>query len=140
MNLVIMMGRATKDPETRYSGDLAISNFDIAVDRKFKKEGEATADFFSCTAFGKTAQVIEKYLKKGGKVVVQGRLQNDNYKDKEGKTVYKNQIIIDNFEFAESKKASEEAESESMEIANNNPPAPDGFINVPDDFGGLPFK
>lgn len=128
MNLVIMMGRATKDPESRNAGQTTVSNFSLAVDRKYKKDGEPDADFFDCTAFGKTAEAISKYVKKGTKILVHGRLQNDNYKDKEGKMVYRNRIILDNFEFAERKEAE-----------NNNPPAPDGFMSVPDDMGGMPF-
>ena len=82
MNKVILMGRLTRDPEVRYSNDLAVATFSIAVDRRFKKEGQPEADFFDCTAFRKTAEFIEKYLHKGTKVVLDGELQNDNYTNK----------------------------------------------------------
>ena len=89
MNKTILMGRLTRDPEVRYSQtdrNMAIAKFSLAVDRRFKKQGdETTADFFNCTAFGKQAEFVEKYLKKGIKVVVTGRIQNDNYTNKEGR-------------------------------------------------------
>ena len=92
MNKAILMGRLTRDPEVRYSqGDsqMAIASFSLAVDRRYKKQGdETTADFFNCTAFGKQGEFVEKYLKKGTKVVVTGRIQNDNYTNKEGQKVY----------------------------------------------------
>lgn len=87
MNKVILMGRLTRDPEVRYSqgaSQTAVARFSIAVDRRFKREGEPDADFFNCTAFGKQAEFIERYLRKGVKVVVCGRIQNDNYTNKEG--------------------------------------------------------
>lgn len=111
MNQSILMGRLTRDPEVRYSrGDeaIAIANFRMAVDRPFsRKEDEEKADFFSCTAFGKKAEFVEDYLKKGVKVLVTGRLQNDNYTNRDGDKVYAMKIIVNNIEFAESKKASQ---------------------------------
>lgn len=111
MNQSILMGRLTRDPEVRYSrGDeaMAIANFRMAVDRPFsRKEDEEKADFFSCTAFGKKAEFVEDYLKKGVKVLVTGRLQNDNYTNRDGDKVYAMKIIVNNIEFAESKKASQ---------------------------------
>ena len=82
MNKIILMGRLTRDPEIRYSqgeNSLQIARYSIAVDRRFKRNGEDEADFFNCTAFGKQAEFVERYLKKGTKVLVSGRLQNDNY-------------------------------------------------------------
>ena len=142
MNFVAMMGRLTKDPEVRYTQgqtQMAIANFSLAVDRRFKRENEPDADFFNCSAFGKTAEFIEKYCKKGTKLVIQGRLQNDSYeKDGQKKTITK--IIVEQTEFAESKKASEGNDQGSMENQNNNPPAPDGFMQIPSDLGeALPF-
>jgi single-strand DNA-binding protein len=142
LNYAVMMGRLTKDPEIRYSQGatpMCIASFSLAVDRKIKRENEPTADFFNCTAFGKTGEFVEKYLKKGTKVVAQGRMQNDNYKDKNGNMVYSIKYYIEQIEFAESKKAGEEAETDGTEIVNNNPSAPDGFMQIPDDLGGLPF-
>ena len=137
MNKFLAMGRLTKDPEVRYTqgqNPMAIASFSLAVDRRFKKENEPSADFFNCTAFGKTAEFVEKYLKKGTKVVADGRMQNDNYKDKNGNMVYTMKYLIDTLEFAESKG------SETTEPVNDNPPSPDGFMEIPADFGGLPFK
>ena len=92
MNKVILMGRLTRDPEVRYSqtdSNMAIARFSLAVDRRFKKQGDTvTADFFNCTAFGKQGEFVEKYLKQGTKIVVIGRIQNDNYTNKEGQKVY----------------------------------------------------
>lgn len=131
MNIFMVMGRLTKDPEIRYTQGqqpMAIASFSLAVDRRFKRDNEPDADFFNCTAFGKVAEFVEKFLKKGSKVVCQGRMQNDNYKDKNGNMVYAIKYMIDQIEFAESKK----------EPTNDNPPAPDGFMEVPEG-GGLPF-
>jgi single-strand DNA-binding protein len=105
MNRVILIGRLTKDPEIRTSGNYTIASFSIAVDRKYKREGEAEVDFFNCTAFNKTAELVEKYCKKGTKMVVEGRIQNDNY-EKDGVKHYGVKIMVDSLEFAESKSAS----------------------------------
>lgn len=102
MNRVILIGRLTKDPEIRTSGNYTIASFSLAVDRKYKREGEAEADFFNCTAFNKTAEFVEKYCKKGTKMVVEGRIQNDNY-EKDGVKHYGVKIMVDSLEFAESK-------------------------------------
>lgn len=104
MNRVILIGRLTKDPEIRTSGNYTIASFSIAVDRKFKRDGEPEADFFNCTAFNKTAEFVEKYCKKGTKMVVEGRVQNDNY-EKDGVKHYGVKIMVDSLEFAESKSA-----------------------------------
>lgn len=131
MNKWIGMGRLVRDPEVRYSVDgKAIAKFTIACDRKFKKENEPSADFISCVAFGKVAEFIEKYVKKGTKVVVEGRWQTGSYEDKEGKKVYTNDCFVESCEFAESKKDS--SSSDTLQT----PPTPsdvgDGFMNIPD--------
>lgn len=108
MNKVILMGRLTKDPETRYSGELAISRYSIAVDRRIKREKEPTADFIDCVAFGKNGEFAEKYLKKGTKILVTGRIQTGSYTDKNGKKVYTTDIVVEDHEFAESKKSAED--------------------------------
>ena len=106
MNKVIMCGRLGIDPEVRV-GEKTIGRFSLAVERRFKTEGQPEADFFNCTTFGKQAEFVEKYLHKGTKVIIIGRLQNDNYTNKEGQKVYSVQIIVDEIEFAESKKSEE---------------------------------
>ncbi len=136
MNKVILMGRLTRDPEVRYSqgaSQTAIARFSLAVDRRWKREGEPDADFFNCTAFGRQAEFVEKYLRQGTKVVVTGRIQNDNYTNKEGQKVYSVQIIVEEIEFAESKNAS--AGTASYQADSRPSPsqaAGDGFMSIPE--------
>ena len=133
MNKIILMGRLTRNPEVRYSSgetSVAIARFSLAVDRKFKRQGEAEADFFNCTAFGKQGEFVEKYLKQGTKILLTGRVQNDNYTNREGQKVYSVQIVAEELEFAESK-----GKSDSQEENNN------GFMNIPDGLSEeLPFN
>ena len=101
MNKVILIGRLTRDPEVRYGqggNQTAVARFSIAVDRRFKREGEPDADFFNCTAFGKQAEFVERYLHKGTKMVVVGRIQNDNYTNREGQQVYSVRVMVDELE------------------------------------------
>lgn len=148
MNKVILMGRLTRDPEVRYSqGDsqMAIARFSLAVDRRFKRQGDTvTADFFNCTAFGKQGEFVEKYLKQGTKIVVTGRIQNDNYTNKEGQKVYSVQIIVEEIEFAESKNAAGSGNTFQSAPADGSqePMMPeDGFMNIPDGIDNtLPFQ
>lgn len=120
MNVVILMGRLTRDPEVRYGGanNTAVARFSIAVDRRFKREGQPDADFFECTAFGKLGEFVEKYLRKGTKIVLQGEIQNDNYTNKEGQKVYGMKIIASSIEFAESKKAESKPDDGFMAVDN----------------------
>ena len=116
MNQVVLLGRLTRDPEMRYTtGDnpLAIARYTLAVDRRFKKEGEATADFINCTVFGKGAEFAEKYLRKGTKIAVSGRIQTGSYTNQEGQTVYTTDVVVDSQEFAESKAANVETETQA---------------------------
>lgn len=138
MNKAILMGRLTRDPDVRYSqtdSNMAIARFSLAVDRRFKKQGDTvTADFFNCTAFGKQGEFVEKYLKQGTKIVVAGRIQNDNYTNKEGLKVYSVQIMVEEIEFAESKAAGQGTQ-------NNDSMPGDGFMNIPDGIENeLPFN
>lgn len=143
MNIVILMGRLTKDPEIRYTaGDDGnqIASYSIAVNRVYKRDGQPESDFFDCVCFGKQAEFAEKYLRKGIKMVIQGRIQNNNYKDKEGRTVYRNQIVIVSQEFAESKNAQSGSSSPRQEAAKPKADA-DGFMNIPDGIDEeLPFN
>lgn len=144
MNKIILMGRLTRDPETRYSqGDsqTAITRFSLAVDRRFKRQGDPEADFFNCTAFGRQAEFVEKYLKQGTKVLLTGRVQNDNYTNKSGEKVYSVQIIAEEIEFAESKGANQN--NGGFQPANPSPSeaANDGFLNIPNGIEEeLPFN
>lgn len=127
MNKVIMMGRLTRDPEVRYSNEgSAVSKFSLAVDRRYKREGQPDADFFNCVAFGKTAEFTEKYLKKGTKIVLEGELQNNNYTNKDGQKVYGMQIVVNSLEFAESKSRSNSDPESTQQVDSNE------FMNVPD--------
>ena len=119
MNKSIMMGRVVNEPDLRYTqtenGELAIANFRLAVNRKFVRRGDPEADFFSCTAFGRKAEFAEKYLFKGIKILVEGRMQNDNYKNRAGENVYGMRLMIEEISFAESKKALESGNDEREE-------------------------
>ncbi len=143
MNKVILMGRLTRDPEVRVSTgerQTTIGRFSIAVDRRFKREGQAEADFFNCTTFGKQAEFVEKYLHKGTKVVVVGSVQNDNYTNKEGQQVYSVQIMVDEIEFAESKSSSE-ASGNTYQNAQPASGSANDFMNIPDGVvEDLPFN
>lgn len=111
MNKVVLMGRLTRDPEVRYTeGDnpTTIARYTLAVDRKFKRDGEPTADFIRCIVFGKAAEFTEKYLQRGIKVVISGRIQTGSYTNKEGVKVYTTDIVVEEQDFAESKAVSEQ--------------------------------
>ena len=144
MNKVIMMGRLTRDPEVRYSqgaSQTAIARFSLAVDRRWKREGEPDADFFNCTVFGRQADFVEKYLRKGIKIIVAGRIQNDNYTNKEGQKVYAVQIIVDEIEFAESKNAAATNGTVMQNTPSPSQATGDGFMSIPDGAGEeLPFN
>lgn len=151
------MGRLTRDPEVRYSQGAtptAVARFSVAVDRRFKREGEPDADFFNCTAFGKQGEFVEKYLHKGTKVLLSGRIQNDNYTNKDGQQVYSVRVMVDEIEFAESKNAAGNGDGfNGGNYGNNNnnyggnrsqaapSGAGDGFMNIPDGIDEeLPFN
>lgn len=134
MNKTLLIGRTTKDPDIRYTQSeqpMTIARFNLAVDRRFKKEGEQSADFISCVAFGKTAEFIEKYVFKGTKIAVEGRIQTGNYTNNDGNKVYTTDVVVEQVEFAGSKTDSKSAAKESN----------DDFMNVADglDDEGLPF-
>ena len=139
MNKVILIGRLVRDPEVRYSQgekSIAIARYTLAVDRKFKKEGEQSADFISCVAMGKNGEFAEKYLKQGTKIVVEGHWQTGSYTNKDGAKVYTNDCMVESHEFCESRNASQQS--------NNDRPQPmkdsDGFMSIPDGIDEeLPF-
>lgn len=110
MNKVIVMGRLTKDPDVRYSQGnepIAVARYSLAVNRRFKKQGEQEADFINCVAFGKAAEFVEKFLKKGMQISIAGRIQTGSYTDKNGKKVYTTDVVVEEHYFAESKKDSQ---------------------------------
>ncbi|MBC5685584.1 single-stranded DNA-binding protein [Roseburia sp. NSJ-9] len=140
MNKIIMMGRLTRDPEIRYGGvnnDKAVARYTIAVDRRFKQEGQPQADFFNVVSFGKAAEFVEKYLRKGTKIVIEGELQNNDYTNKNGEKVYSIQIVTSQIEFAESKAS----QNHPQEPPVGNVPDEGGFMSIPDDIEDeLPFN
>ena len=147
MNKVVLMGRLTRDPEVRYSqGDnpLAIARFTLAVDRRFKRDGEQTADFINCVVFGRSAEFTEKYFHQGTKVVVSGRIQTGSYTNRDGVKVYTTEVVVEEQEFAESKAASESNGGYRAPAATAPAPsvdAGDGFMNIPDGIDEeLPFN
>ena len=134
MNSVQLIGRLTRDPEIRYTdGGASIARFGLAVDRRFKQENGADADFINIVAFGKTADFIEKYFHKGMKIALNGRIQTGSYTDKDGKKVYTADVVAENVEFCESKGNSANNDAHAL--------ASDGdFMNVPDGIDDeLPF-
>ena len=151
MNKVILMGRLTRDPEVRYSQGnepMAIARYTLAVDRRFSRnQDEQGADFINCVAFARNGEFAEKYLHKGTKILVEGRIQTGSYTNKEGQKVYTTEVVVENSEFAESKNGSG-APSEIPASASGNYGAPavsqgagDGFMNVPDGIEEeLPFN
>jgi single-strand DNA-binding protein len=129
MNKVILIGRLTRDPETRQAGETTVTRFSIAVDRRFKQDGGQAADFPSCVAFGKTAEFVEKYFKQGMKVALEGHLQTGRYTDKDGVERYPTDVIAEQVEFAESKKA------------DNTTPSGENWVEIPEGIeNDLPFK
>ena len=137
MNKWIGIGRLVRDPEVRYSQggngeSMAIARYSLAVNRRYKRAGEPEADFVNCVCFGKSAEFVEKYFRKGTKVAVAGAIRTGNYTNKDGQKVYTTNVIIDEQEFAESKSSSDRTEE--------RPSANDGFIPIPDGIeGDLPF-
>lgn len=142
MNKVIQIGRLTGDPEVSYSQGAertCIARYSLAVDRKFKRENEPTADFIRCVAFGKNGEFAEKYLRKGTKIAIVGRIQTGSYTDRNGQKVYTTDVVVEEQEFAESKNASDNSYSAPSRPVPSA--AGDGFMNIPDGIDEeLPFN
>lgn len=139
MNKVILVGRIVRDPDVRYSqganGSTAVARYTLAVDRKFKQEGQPTADFINCIAFGKLGEFAEKYLHKGVKIAVTGRIQAGSYKNKDGQKVYTTDVVVEEQEFCESK-------SQSNSQPQPTPSNDNSWMSIPDnlDDSSLPFN
>lgn len=147
MNKVILMGRLTRDAEIRYSqGETAsaIARFTIAVDRRFRRDntdGDQTADFIGCVAFGRTAEFLEKFGRKGTKFVLEGRIQTGSYTNKDGQRVYTTDVVAESVEFAESKSAGGGDGFGAPSMPSPSGAAGDGFMNIPDGIDEeLPFN
>ena len=135
MNRVILMGRLTRDPEVRYSqGEtpLAIARYTLAVDRKFRREEEQSADFIYCVAFGKMGEHVEKYYYQGLKVAVTGHIQTGSYINKDGVKVYTTEVVVEEQEFVESKGSNDKSQGNILQKQE------EGFLDVSDE--ELPFK
>lgn len=141
MNKVILLGRLTRDPEIRYSqgeNSMAIARYTMAVDRRFGRD-EQSADFIGCVVFGKGAEFAEKYLHKGTKIAITGRIQTGSYTNKDGKKVYTTDVVVEEQEFAESRAAGNGAGNQTG--GGNNATTEDGFMSMPDGVDeGLPFN
>lgn len=151
MNKVILMGRFTRDPDIRWTqgqDQRCIARFTLAVDRRRPKtEGQQAADFIGCVAFGKTAEFIEKYMHKGTKVVLTGRIETGSYTNRDGQKVYTTDVICEDVEFAESKAAAGGNAEKGQDRRNEQPRQReaqadmDGFMNIPDGMEDqLPFS
>ena len=128
MNKVIEIGRLVREPEIRYSqgaSSTCIARYTLAVDRKFKQEGQPTADFINCIAFGKLGEFAEKYLNKGVKIAVTGRIQTGSYTNKDGQKVYTTDVVVEEQEFCESKSQSNSQPQPAQ--SNDN-----SWMNIPD--------
>ena len=138
MNKVIIIGRVVRDAEIRYSqgeSSTCIARYTLAVDRKFKQEGQPTADFINCIAFGKLGEFAEKYLHKGIKISVTGRIQTGSYKNKDGNTVYTTDVVVEEQEFCESKSSNQSQGNDRPQTSS------DDFMSIPDGVeDGLPFN
>lgn len=140
MNKVILMGRLTRDPEIRYTQangsqeSMCVARYTLAVDRRGARDGQQSADFISCVAFGRNGEFAERYLKQGVKIAITGRIQTGSYTNRDGQKVYTTDIVIEEQEFAESKKAAGQEQAGYTD-------ARDGFMNIPDGVDEeLPFS
>lgn len=143
MNKVIESGHLTKDAEITYAqgNNMAVARFTLAVDRRFKQEGQPTADFIRCIAFGKTAEFFERFGHKGTKFLIEGRIQTGSYTNKDGQKVYTTDVVVENTEFGESKNSAGEGGYSQAAGRPEPSAAGDGFMNIPDGIEdeGLPF-
>ena len=143
MNKVILMGRLTRDPDIRYTQpnsaqeQTCIARYSLAVDRRFRRDGDSqTADFISCVAFGRQAEFTEKYLRKGTKIAITGRIQTGSYTNRDGQKVYTTDVVVEEQEFAESKAAGQTTQQNPAPMASE-----DGFMEIPDGLEEeLPFS
>ena len=147
MNKVILMGRLTRDPDVRYSAGesgTSVARYTLAVDRRFNRNGDQSADFIGCVAFGRSAEFAEKYFRQGLKIIVSGRIQTGSYTNRDGQKVYTTEVVVEEQEFAESKAASGQASGSGYQPAGR--PAPgnagaEGFMSIPEGIeDDLPFK
>ena len=136
MNNISLVGRLVRDPEVRYGQNesVSVAKFSLAVERKWKRDGEPTVDFINCTVFGKSAEFTEKYFRKGMRVAITGRIQTGSYKNKDGQTVFTTEIIVESQEIAQSKSESNESSTASNAEAGKSPygSSGDDFMSIPE--------
>lgn len=136
MNNVSLVGRLVRDPEVRYGQNesVSVAKFSLAVERRFKRDGDPTVDFINCTVFGKSAEFTEKYFRKGMRVAITGRIQTGSYKNKDGLTVFTTEIIVESQEIAQSKSESNESSTASNAEAGKSPygSSGDDFMSIPE--------
>lgn len=144
MNEVILMGRLTKDPDIRYTQEaqpMCIARYTLAVDRGAKKDGQQSADFISCVGLGKNGEFAEKYLHKGMKICISGRIQTGSYTRQDGQKVYTTDVVVGHQEFAESRQSNDVAHNCSVPQPESQNAAIDGFMHIPDGIDEeLPFN
>lgn len=144
MNKVILVGRLTRDPEVRYTqgeNQTAIARYTLAVDRRFKRDGEPTADFINCVVFGKSAEFAEKYFRQGLRIAISGRITTGSYTNKDGIKVHTTEVTVEDQEFAESKAESEANKTSNQQATSANASSGGGFMNIPDGIEEeLPFN
>ena len=146
MNKVILMGRLTRDPNVRYTQQnssqesMCVARYTLAVDRRGARDGQQSADFISCVAFGKNGEFAEKYFKQGTKITITGRIQTGSYTNRDGQKIYTTDVVIEEQEFAESKGSG--SGSSQQNVPQQSPDVgPDGFMNIPDGIEEeLPFS
>ena len=140
MNHVIFSGRLVADPEIKHLNDLTVANFTLAVERRLKREGKPSVDYFKCAMFGKPAEQAERFFKKGMKLMVAGRMENDSFTDRDGNKRTNTTCIIENWEFAESKAANARQQEEQAQKTEKPETKSLGFLDIPDDLESeLPF-
>lgn len=143
MNKVILMGRLTRNPEVRYGAgenSTAVARYTIAVERRFKRDGEQSADFIGCVAFGRNAEFAEKYLRQGTKILLTGRIQTGSYTNRDGQKVYTTDIVVEEQEFAENKAAGNGGQNNYSRPSAATSDT-DGFMTIPDGIDDeLPFS
>lgn len=142
MNNVVLIGRLTRDPEVRYTSNtqMAVARFTLAVDRQYKRDGEPTADFIPIVAFGKTAELCERYISKGRQIAVEGRIQTGSYTNKDGNKVYTTEVVANRVEFLggkEGRTGSGFDQGQQSAPRNNDMGIPEGFSAIDDE--DIPF-
>lgn len=139
MNKTVLMGRLTRDPEVRYSAGentMAIARFTLAVNRRFRRDGEQNADFISCVAFGKTAEFIEKYITQGRQICISGRIQTGSYTNRDGQKVYTTEVVVEEVDFADSRPNADAPQNpqpaQQAAPSAAQSPAPDAAMPAPE--------